>query len=1276
MKDGAPPLAISCAPQVHVPTFNRFSALCNEDEETCQDTCQQETDPDTWQPREHELNDDQDNQNNQDTHVSNGIEEPSKARRETHENQETTSPWHLEEPLTPRTPDLEPSSTRTMSEVGNVSVLNNALSDLLRVHGRVNGHKALILIDSGSTHDFVSAEFAQEHNLETQTMDGSFTITLADGTTSTRPLVLTKPLSLALPNLREVQTFTVFPLSRYDVILGKPWLAKNNPAINYRTNEVTIGNSQSWIAQLTLDNHSSTPDETPNVQLNFITGKQARHSLRQGEEGFLAYVSSADSPGTRPTEFNVDATGHHRNELLNLLNEYRDVLPQELPQSLPPERSINHDIDLVPGSSPPSRAPYRLSKPFMDELQKQITALLERGFIEPSKSPFGAPVFFVKKADGSLRLVCDWRELNRITIKNEACLPNMDDLFDSIQGSKFFSKLDLHSGYNQVRIREGDIPKTAINTPLGHFQFRVMGFGLCNAPATFQALMNDILRPYLRRFVVVFLDDILIFSKSWEDHLMHIRTILESLRKQQLFCKPAKCLFGSLKILYLGHMLTGQSISPDPKKLQSVEEWPIPESVTQVRSFLGFANYFRRFIKNYADIAKPLDEITGKGARFSWNDERQKAFEDLKSALICAPVLLLADVSKPFRVFTDASDSYIAGALMQESKDSWHPVAFASRKLSPAEKNYTIVEKETLAVVFALQCWRLYLFQHFDLFTDNQAVVYLRSKPNLRPREARWAEFLADYHFSVHHIPGEVNIADPLTRQFPTSSQLNSLEFSLDIHPDEAEGISKGYQDDAELSHIIERLTSSKTDAFHERYFWDENNERLFLVTSDPARLCIPKGEIRLKLLQENHDCVAAGHPGRDRTLWNLAKHFYWPRMGTSVKDFVRSCETCQRSKSSRTKQGLLQPLPIPDHPWENLSMDFIMGLPKTAQGNNAVLTFVDRLTKYVHLIPTTSNIGAEGAALLYLNHIFVVHGFSKSIVSDPRFTASFFKEIFDRLGCKLQMSTANHPQTDGQTERINRVVGDTLRAIVNHQQSNWDELLPFTQFSINNSPQCSTGHSPFFLNHGQDPLTFASLVDARTRERTRRDKSAAEHWLTLRHEAISLAKDELTAAQARQAMYSDRGRKRLSLSVGDKVLVHREYLITPEARDRPCEKLRPKWYGPFSITEVVSPNAFRLQLPHQLRCHPVFNVSALKKYHENTFEGRYSEPPPPITDLDGYERFIVERILNHRDNRRGRQYLVKWTGYQDATWEPEAYLQNEAGEDLVPLREYKALRP
>ena len=258
--------------------------------------------------------------------------------------------------------------------------------------------------------------------------------------------------------------------------------------------------------------------------------------------------------------------------------------------------------------------------------------------------------------------------------------------------------------------------------------------------------MNDILRPYLRKFIVV-------FSKRWEDHLEHVREIMEVLLRNQLFCKPSKP-FGATEILYLGHFVSGNSIRPDPKKLAAVEEWHVPESITQVRSFLGFANYFRRFIPRFAEIAQPLDEVTGRNAQFSWNKRRQDAFDSLKLSLLCAPVLQLPDVSKPFGVHTDASDVAIAAVLEQERNSVWHPVAYTSRKLTSAKTNYTIAERETRAVVFALTSWKLYLFQHFELFTDSQGVIYLQSKQHVTKREARWMETLADFHFTLHHVPG------------------------------------------------------------------------------------------------------------------------------------------------------------------------------------------------------------------------------------------------------------------------------------------------------------------------------------------------------------------------------------------------------------------------------------------------------------------------------------------------------------------------------------------
>ena len=596
-------------------------------------------------------------------------------------------------------------------------------------------------------------------------------VTLADGSSSSRHLQTVGPLKVVIKDFSDDQQFTVFPLTRCDIILGKPWLTRNNPTINYKTNEVQLHCepfvADSYAVRQGGEDHSQ-------VESFLISGRQASRALRHGATAFLGYITD-EAATTRTTNRPPD--------LQKLLDHHKEIFPDELPCQLPPKRSVEHEIKVEAESKPPSRPAYRLSKPEMDELQKQITEMLKRGFIEPSKSPYGAPVFFVKKSDGSLRMVCDWRQLNRITIKNKACLPNIDDLFDTVQGSCFFTKLDLRSGYNQIRIEEEDVPKTAVNTPFGHFQFRVMGFGLTNAPATFQSLMNSILQPYLLRFVVVFLDDILIFSRTWEEHMDHINTILNTLKSNELYCKLSKCEFGAKDVIFLGHQINGQSISPDLTKLSAVNDWPASTSITEVRQFLGFANYFRRFSDHYSSISAPLEEITGKYSHFQWTAARQEAFESLKSALVNAPVLQLPDIEKPFRVETDASDFALAGVLLQpetlDSDSCWHPVAYMSRKLSSAERNYTAAGRETLAVVHALKCWRIYLFDHFDVITDNMGVFYLSTKPNLTKREARWAEFLADFDFNVHHRPGAKNLADSLSRrsdlQHPSDECMDKL---------------------------------------------------------------------------------------------------------------------------------------------------------------------------------------------------------------------------------------------------------------------------------------------------------------------------------------------------------------------------------------------------------------------------------------------------------------------------------------------------------------------
>ena len=525
---------------------------------------------------------------------------------------------------------------------------------LLSVQGLISGLPAVILIDCGASHNFISRSWVEEHELGTERLPNPLRVKLADSGPPREVTFRTEVLPINVATCSFSQSFTVIDLDGFDALLGKEWLTDCNPQINFVTHKVQLKNG-SFIAD-GKGLPPGLPDQREGTaSLHFISGRAAAKSIRKGCDGFLCWVEQISDMEPDPSqELSVRVEGERKHQVNVLVESFKDCFPDHLPARLPPFRAVNHEIDLEPGSSPPSRPAYRMSKPEVEELERQLQELLKNEFIQPSKSPYGAPVFFIKKKDGSFRLVCDWRQLNKVTIKNKVCLPNVEDLFDVVQGSAFFSKLDLVSGYHQVRIRDEDIHETAINTPLGHFEYKVMGFGLTNAPATFTMMMNDVLRPFLRKSVVVFLDDILIFSRSWEDHLKHLEEVFQALRKHRLYCKPSKCVLGATSVKFLGHVISGEFLKPDDEKVAAVRDWPSPRSVSDIRRFLGFTNYFRRFIDHYSDIARPLEEATGRYSRFVWSTAQQMAFDRLKECLLTAPVLQLVDSTKELRLVTDA----------------------------------------------------------------------------------------------------------------------------------------------------------------------------------------------------------------------------------------------------------------------------------------------------------------------------------------------------------------------------------------------------------------------------------------------------------------------------------------------------------------------------------------------------------------------------------------------------------------------------------------------
>ena len=923
------------------------------------------------------------------------------------------------------------------------------------------------------------------------------------------------------------------------------------------------------------------------------------------------------------------------NPYYELLKEFQDVFPDEVPSRLPKDKGIKHEITLEPGTKYCVTRQWPLPREQVQVIDDFFAARYAAGQVRESKSPHCSPTFCVKKATGGWRIVHAFNKVNAATVPEQTPIPRKDMIIDSMSGSVIFSTIDLRDSYYQILMDLASIPLTAVSTPSGMlWEWLVMPQGLKNAPATFNRCASHLLRP-CRSFAPSYFDDIYIHSKpegehtAEEVHKGHLRKVLEIMRKHGLYANIKKCMFGMKEIPVLGDFVGINGVRADPEKIKTITEWPIPQNVKDLRKWLGLATYLHKYTPNFALIARSLTDLLRLTSQWKWTTEHDKSFQTIKDSLMNAPVLALPDYEKPFSVVCDASDFTIGGALMQvDNQGINRPVYYISRQLKAAEINYPVHDKELLSMKYALVKFRVYLLggKPFVIYTDHASLRTAIHSPHLSQRMARWLSFFAEYNFSVAYKPGRENIlADALSRRpdlDPKSSEINHISASSCHLYDR---IRNAYDRDESCKILVDyfannnekSLTPRLRSKIH-RYNLHQGLLLFQVATNDEPRIVIPDDDqLKHDILYEYHDTVLSGHLGREKTYLAVCRNFWWPRLSKYIAKYVRTCEICQRVKSQPSLEAPLQSLPIPSECWKSISMDFIFGLPVDSKGRTGILVFVDRLSKMVHLAPVREKITANEAAVHFFNDVFRHHGLPETIVSDrdPRFTSKFWKSLFELLGTKLNMSTADHPETDGQTERVNRVLVDILRSFCAENPKDWSTLLPSIEFAMNNSVHSSTGHTAFYVNYLRHPLLpqtlnifNPNLGKGDITESTRIGKpeagyhnKTAEDFVDTRLSTINEIRDRIANAQDIQKEYSDRvGRKLLySFKVGDKVLLSTKNLPAHAITNLGSNKLLPRYIGPFKIIEQINPSSYRLGLPRRMRTHPTFYVGRLKPYHE-----------------------------------------------------------------------------
>jgi len=938
--------------------------------------------------------------------------------------------------------------------------------------------------------------------------------------------------------------------------------------------------------------------------------------------------------------------------------KFADRFPADIPHIDELPTDVLYRVKLKDANKVIQQRSYPCPRKYRDAWHTLLEQHLAAGRLRPSSSAHASPSFIIPKADPTVlpRWVNDFRMLNANTVADNHPLPRIDEILADCARGKVFAKIDMTNSFFQTRVHPDDIHLLGVHTPFGLYEWTVMPMGVRNAPATHQRRMTAALRPFIGKICHVYLDDIIIWSSSIEEHITNVETVLTALRQAHLYCSPKKTALFCTEVNFLGHVISARGVEADASKVSRILDWPVPQSSHDVKSFLGLVRYIAQYLPDLANYTRILTPLTTKDADLHfprWSTEHQRAFQGIKDLVVGRKCLTVIDHENPGEnvifVTTDASDWRVGAVLsFGPTWESARPVAFDSCQLTGAETRYPTHEKELLAIVKALKKWRVDLLgARFVVYTDHRTLENFDRQPLLSRRQARWQEFLGQYDFEIRYVKGEDNtIADALSRLPRDDSEAGVTKMVAGVL---SLGVDKGL--------LAEIRAGYATDGFAKKLLMlgdsmpgvEVRDGLLYLAN----RLVLPQtASLRERFFQLAHDSL--GHFGADKSYAALRDSYYWPNMRKDLQDaYIPSCSDCQRNKSPTTRPaGPLHPLPVPDARGDSVAIDFIGPLPED-EGYDMLVTMTDRLNSDIRLAPCRSSISAESFAHLFFDYWYCENGLPLEIVSDrdKLFISRFWKALHKLTGVKLKLSSAYHPETDGASERTNKTITQALRYYVERSQKGWVKALPKVRFDFMNTVNASTGFAPFQLHLGRSPRLLPPLVPLSQVSTT--EDCAAHAFMERLHMDVLEARDALLASKVSQAASKNKHRSLdPSYRVGDLVLLstkhrRRDYMQKGDGR---VAKFMPRFDGPYRVTDAhPATSTYTLDMPSAPHVFPTFHTSQLRRYVANDptlFPTRVRQHPAPVVTADGSEEATIDRILEERRRGRGWQYLVRWFGY------------------------------